>query len=321
MLTTQLNRSSHTHFWRTLCWRLSLTLIFLFLLLITMPLAALDDALLLIPGRAVWAQDAAPTLDEEEAETKPCSSCHSIEAETWQRSQHANQITGSPAASCTDCHGAYVRGHPESGVMELLVDSSNCGTCHDDTYDQWTHSLHASEGVQCISCHNSHDQELRLTDEKLCSSCHQEAVDDSLHVAHWENDVACTNCHLTDSPTHSSVASSVPFMAVTMAPSHDFVTVSATMCLECHRNDVLDDEGSGNDGVSANGNEVAVKLTAPAANSSPVLTSKLASAEKSNQFLTMLSTINLGFGIGIGGILGMLFVLVGAAINKRGERS
>jgi hypothetical protein len=313
--------------------QLWLAAIIALLLLIYMPLLAQGSGFVLLGGTSAWAQ--AP--QEEGEETKPCSSCHSEETAAWQLSVHAAAAeNGSAGATCTDCHGDYVRGHPDAGVIPLVVDSSNCSTCHTATHEQWEQSLHAGEGVQCIGCHKAHDQELRLTDDKLCSSCHLEATGDSLHSAHWQSEVACTSCHLTDTPTPpttdllagitSSAATGVAsekaggsanfkplegaevFVAMARTPTHDFVTVSAAKCLDCHRNDVYD-------------RDVSVESESPAQSASPApeLASMLQSAEKSNHFLTMLSGINLGFGIGIGGILGILFVLVVAAINQRSK--
>lgn len=294
--------------------RLSFTIVCSMLLFIAMPLLGNIGDMSLLHSE-LWAQDLPETIPAEGPETKPCSSCHSEEAAAWQRSLHAEQENGSAGAACTDCHGEYVRGHPDEGMIPLVIDSSNCGDCHADTYDQWTHSLHAGEGVQCIGCHNAHDQELRLTDDKLCSSCHREAVDDPLHSAHWQSEVACTSCHLTGSPIQQSVASSDPLMAASLTTSHDFVTVSAAMCLDCHRNDVQTP-------ASENGTLVQAKdgLAQPV-QPSPELESKLQSVEKSNSFLAMLSTVNLGFGIGIGGILGILFVMVVATISKRSDKA
>ena len=288
------------HHWRRI-WFLR-AVIFGVLLLIYLPIYSNSSDLFRLARGTVWAQDA--NVDEQATES--CTSCHSEEHEAWERSVHAAPEDG---ATCTDCHGEYVRGHPDSGEIPLVVDSSNCTNCHATTYDQWEHSLHASEGVQCISCHSAHSQNLRLTDEALCSSCHRESLSDPLHSAHWQNEVTCTSCHLTDGATRQSVASSDPMLALSFAPTHDFVTVSAAKCLDCHREDV-------NLSASANpsdGQSTLVQQTSG-------LASKLQSAQKSNSFLTVLSTINLGFGIGIGGILGILFVLVAASVSKRSDK-
>jgi nitrate/TMAO reductase-like tetraheme cytochrome c subunit len=272
-------------------------------LLIILPICSNSGVLFRGARGTVWAQEA----DGAEQENKTCTSCHSEEHEAWQRSIHAAPEGG---ATCTDCHGEYVRGHPDAGTIPLVVDSSNCINCHATTSEQWQHSLHAGEGVQCISCHRAHDQDLRLTDEKLCSSCHRESLDDSLHSAHWQNEVACTSCHLSDGAKGQSVASSDAMIAVAFAPTHDFVTVSATKCLDCHRDDVK---------VSAETMPIDGQATTVQQTSG--LASKLQSEQKSNHFLTVLSTINLGFGIGIGGILGILFVLVAASVSKRSDRA
>ena len=303
--------------------QLGLVVLLTVLLLFCMPLFAS------LAPRTVWAQAGNEVSTEEGHAIKPCSSCHSDESEAWESSAHGMKGTGSAGATCTDCHGDYVRGHPTVGLIPLVVDSSNCRTCHTETFHQWEQSRHATEGVQCISCHSVHDQELRLIDEKLCSSCHLESLNDPLHLAHWENGATCTSCHLTDQsaiemsdhgiasigfPVNDTgslknVASSNPVLSIAMAPTHDFVSVSASRCLDCHREDV---DASGR--ITLNGTPTQVDSQAPE------LASRLKSAEKNNAFLTMLSAVNLGFGVGIGGIIGMVFVLVVATMSQRGKK-
>ena len=131
-----------------------------------------------------------------------CALCHQAEVQDWQTSPHAGAMTSmDPAAltqcqenqgtdctclschtssfdptaqtvphegvTCEACHGKFVEGHPENGEMKLSVDSSVCSECHTETHNSWENTAHAQAGVQCIGCHRSHTQNLRLDDEAL----------------------------------------------------------------------------------------------------------------------------------------------------------
>lgn len=259
-------------------------------------------ALCLLAPRALWAQQSAT----DEAMTKPCSSCHSDEADAWQISPHAavSADAATAGAACTDCHGAYERGHPDAARMDLKVDSSMCVNCHKDTFDQWQHSVHGQNSVQCISCHLPHSQEMRLTDERLCTSCHKESLDDALHTAHWDNAATCTSCHMTAGPETGALASSDPSLAAVMTPRHDFVTVSARNCLECHREDVYADP------QASDGNVTVSEKVLETAKTAPLLVNQLEAAERTNRSLLTLSVANLGLGVGVGGVFGVIFMLV-----------
>lgn len=239
---------------------------------------------------------------EEPAVTKPCASCHSDETAAWRNSPHAmpgNPSTFDPAAACESCHGEYVRGHPDSGVITLRVDSSMCKDCHEDTFAQWERSIHGSEDVQCISCHESHSQEMRLTDERLCESCHKESLTDPLHTAHWQTEATCTTCHMAmGDESAARAAGEVP------APDHDFVHVSSSGCLDCHREDVKNDGAAVADAATK---EAAAQQIA-AANED--LERRLDRERTENKALTTLSVTNLGLGVGVGGVLGIVFMLL-----------
>lgn len=265
-------------------------------------------AIFLLPSLALAQSEELPV-------TEPCSSCHSDETHAWGQSPHANidpSASAGVGASCIDCHGEYDRGHPDTAVSPLAVDSSMCQDCHAGTFDQWQHSIHAENGVQCIGCHVSHSQSLRLTDEELCASCHRDALGDSLHQAHWE--AACTNCHMPESQVTGAVASRGD-LALGVVPDHDFVSVSARNCLNCHSDDVK---------AEANASTAATLRTALHEESARVsnLASELRGVEHTNRSLLTLSVANLGFGIGIGGIMGIAFMLVVAYFGiGRGGKS
>ncbi len=272
--------------------------------------AGLLGLLLLAGTSPVLAQDEQP--DPE----RPCAACHVQETEAWEVSPHAlasNPELGdmTPGATCQDCHGEYVRDHPEDGLMKLTVDSSACETCHEDTFTHWEDTIHASAGVQCISCHQSHSQTLRLTDDQLCVSCHRESLDDALHLAHWQADAPCISCHMTVSYDATAMAAEGGASLV-MVPSHDFVTVMSNNCLECHRQDVSR--------TASPTDQVALKATLEAeSHQNYILNTKLDAAQRSNRTLGTLSVVTLGVGLGGGGMLGVIFVLFMAHIEKRKE--
>ncbi len=265
-------------------------------------LAAMFAFLLLAnPGR-LFAQ-AAVTQEVVTDENETCTSCHSEEGDAWMTSPHGvtdpNVAGQAGGASCVDCHGPYVKGHPNEGTIQLSIASDLCQDCHTDVYDQWVHTQHAGEGVQCISCHKPHSQELRLTDEALCQSCHREGLTDSLHLAHIDNNVTCTNCHM-NGPTLTEPVATVDLAAVVQVrtASHDFTLVSSENCLDCHREDVT-------------------KTDTTVRTSVPVVPNSGASESGLPWTSWILSAANLGFGLGIGGIVGILFMLVAGSIFGR----
>ncbi len=262
------------------------------------------------PQAKIWSfrRSASPRAEEG------CS-CHSAETETWVHSPHAGLgVDGQPIATCETCHGPYTRSHPDDDMMLLDEDSSICKQCHTDTFAQYEHTTHAEANVQCISCHVSHSQDLRVADESLCTSCHKDALKDELHTAHWVSDVSCTNCHMETPLTEGvgPVASANPAAGIGGSVSHDFVSVSARNCVGCHRKMVYDQTMS---------TETAARLSLAAeASLAPVLRREVDQAETANRNLAILSAVTLGAGIGLGGILGIAFMLVVARFgNRKGD--
>ncbi len=276
-----------------------------------------------------------------------CAECHQAETEAWQTSPHAQALKplnhhedttcaeepGSEGCAClschtTDfdpaqgtftyggvtceaCHGAYVEGHPQNGVMQLDVDSSVCQECHVDTHQEWLASSHGEANVQCISCHLSHSQEFRLTDENLCGSCHRDHVSDFAHAAHHNAGITCTNCHLSSPASADSTTGGA-------APSHSFA-VSSDTCVTCHGQTIHEEEAAPAAPVSAP--EVAQASLAPAPGApAQELVAKLEMAEHTNDTLKAVSVTSLGLGIGIGGMLGIILMLVFGCIGRRREK-
>ena len=261
---------------------------------------------------------------------QPCVDCHSIEAMTWEASPHAalDPTTGAPGAGCTTCHGRYSEAHPDDDLMALDVSSATCATCHTATYAQWESTIHAQGDVQCISCHQAHSQDLRLDRATLCASCHTTPQDDTFHTAHWLGDVACTDCHMspptatgeialasaanrqTTLASHQIAAVDAVGDAFSDASTHDFVTVAAPVCLDCHKDDVQSATTGDQPGQ--------ISLLAKAETNSQ-LASQLKSAQSDLRTLRGMTPMALGMGLGMGGILGIVFMLV-AADKPRGDR-
>lgn len=271
-------------------------------------LAAVALVCLALSSTSVVAQGA---TDEE-----GCG-CHSAENKAWQNSPHARaaQTAGElPAPTCEGCHGPYVRGHPDKGLMRLSADSAVCNECHSETFDQWEHTQHAQANVQCIGCHLSHSQTLRLTDEKLCLSCHRESLGDDFHVSHRFADVECTSCHVTPS-SEPEIAVSVRSATGTaiQAPTHDFADVAAANCIECHSEAIRD-------GNTFGSGDRAVAELMTIANRVPELSASLKAAEQQNRVLATVSFVSLGLGIGMGAVMGMILVLFVGMVTQRKSR-
>ncbi len=252
---------------------------------------------------------AAPPLPPD---VEICAECHPDEVDPWKESPHA-QVTdneGNGIITCQDCHGEYVENHPEAGMMSLTVGSTVCKDCHITTFAQWEDSQHAQVGVECTSCHLSHSQQFRLTDEALCNSCHSNHLNDFFHTIH-ARETACTDCHL---PSTAVQPAELPDTTQATDPvlvhSHDFTAVSLGRCMNCHRESVYEAE---NLNVSWKTKEQLVAM----ADRVPELATELEEVKETNQSLKTMVPVSLGLGVGLGGIIGVAFILVISDINQR----
>jgi hypothetical protein len=280
-------------------------------------------AALLVGSPAALAAPADP-VDEP-----PCTDCHALETQTWQHSSHAavDPTTGTAVARCVDCHGAYSEEHPEDNLMALDVSSLTCATCHSATYTQWSATIHAQNEVQCIGCHQAHSQDLRLSGQTLCTGCHAEPREDPFHEAHWLGEAACVDCHMAGEAMPMEVAGetnqlmafaigSTSFLQPSRilppnAAEHDFVTVSTGRCLDCHREDVRNPE---NGGQSIEDRLLASKQT------STQLASSLEITRRNLHTSEGLLPVALGVGLGLGGFLGIAFMLAAARIDPASRK-
>lgn len=264
---------------------------------------------LMLPAQAL----AAPPHDEPVG-AELCADCHEQETDAWQNSPHARASANEqmPGATCENCHGPYVDDHPDKDVMQLKVDSSICDQCHTTTYNQWKNSSHAQAGVQCIGCHLSHSQEFRLTDEAQCGACHRDRQKDFAHSVHGAAGVACTDCHFSSTVSQQMTGTGEPGLTI-LAPSHDFTAVLAADCVDCHGPDLHQ--------MSPTIERVADVELASVAERVPALTAKLETTRQENKSLQTMVPVSLGLGMGIGGILGIVFTLAVGYIYQRRRQS
>lgn len=288
----------------------------------------------LFPSHA--AADAPTPLD---ADPGKCVLCHQAEVQDWSHSPHAGAMSamghadmtceegsdcsacltchttnfdaatagaGSTGVTCEACHGPYVEGHPENGQMALSVDSSVCNNCHTDTFKDWQGTPHAQAGVQCISCHRSHTQNLRLDDQALCKSCHREELQDSGHIAHLKTGVDCINCHTSPATTVSNTTGP-------SSPSHRFA-VNTKVCTDCHGKTFHGQAAT--QGLSDSQSTALAVIEAPPVNSASGITEQAARVRVTKSAVT-------GFGLGLGaGIMGgVIFMLVIAVLVQRPWRA
>jgi predicted CXXCH cytochrome family protein len=246
---------------------------------------------------SIIAQAALPSPHEGDPEA--CQACHADETAAWQNSPHAQH-----QVACSACHGPYVAGHPKTGPMPIDVESESCAACHAETYSQWQNSLHASKGVQCIGCHLSHSQQFRLTDQALCSSCHRQVSESFTHTTHRAAGVTCIDCHLS-----AATGGEQPALH-----SHSFA-VAADVCLSCHSQSIHGKSSS----LSGLASERAPADSSPSAREAQ-LANEVAALTRANRSLQALSLATLGLGLGIGGALGVAFVLAVSAIVQARRR-
>jgi len=245
----------------------------------------------------IIAQAALPS--PQEGDPGACQECHADETAAWQDSPHAQH-----QVACSACHGPYVAGHPKTGPMPIDVESASCAACHAETYNQWQNSLHASKGVQCIGCHLSHSQQFRLTDQALCSSCHRQVSESFTHTTHRAAGVTCIDCHLSAATGGEQLT----------LHSHSFAVIT-DVCLSCHSQSI---HGAA-DGPSGLISDRAAVPLEPSARETQ-LANEVAALTRANRSLQALSLATLGLGLGIGGALGVAFVLAVSAIVQARRR-
>ncbi|MCJ7734841.1 MAG: hypothetical protein MUP11_09860 [Anaerolineales bacterium] len=150
-----------------------------------------------------------------------CLSCHTT---------NYNSSTGeyeTEGVSCQSCHGTVTTNHPDK-VVPTIVDTYYCGSCHTTTLSEWRSTGHASGNVDCMDCHNPHNQKpLFANPDDLCINCHRDGMGDYLNDLHVQQNIGCVDCHaLVISPDVAPDDGIVP-------TGHGF-TISPQTCVACH---------------------------------------------------------------------------------------
>ena len=284
--------------------------------------------------------EAAPP-DPAYAGPEKCAECHPIESVCWESSPHAQALTdvqdvllsvcGTEAmaagecdclqchttaydvqdggyahggVTCEACHGAYLEGHPETGIVPLATDSQLCESCHESTHQQWLVSSHAAADVQCTACHQVHTQELRLDKVVLCTSCHPDQLDDGIHVAHTISEISCADCHL-DVQTSVQSAEMLQVADRPVSVSHDFGVDTGSGCVQCHLDDVASHEVVDTQVINDQFSRVVLELD---------------DARETIRSLKTISVVALGAGLGVGGLGGAVMLLMVGWVLQRGSK-
>jgi len=203
-----------------------------------------------------------PTANSTYRGAASCAECHSTEYKAWVGTKHAQATseetfsaewaahgqareclkchatgydsqTGQVALegiSCEGCHGPYTASHPPT-VMAVPEEASNCGDCHSTTYNEWQLSVHAQQGVTCVSCHAVHSQSHTMPDGRLpCATCHEERYEAFAHATHASAGADCVTCHMYAPPASDKTEGRV-------STGHMF-TIGAEACASCHRDTI-----------------------------------------------------------------------------------
>jgi hypothetical protein len=217
-------------------------------------LMGLGCALVLASATAVITQ---AQTEEPQIRGGDCQDCHEPITALWEGSTHSQasaesvflsawREAGSPTeclachttgfdfdsgtyetegVSCQVCHPSAPDEHPQK-IMFTDTSSKLCGRCHVDTFNQLTDSVHGQEGMDCIRCHNPHDNGLRAGGvENTCYACHREETHFYSFTGHGMEGLLCTDCHLQ-------------LAEGTMGEGHGrrlhTFTVGQETCTECH---------------------------------------------------------------------------------------
>lgn len=257
---------------------------------------------------------------EENGDCQDCLRCHTTDFNPLLGSFSYNGVT------CQACHGSYVEGHPTDGLMPVDDGASACRECHPETYDQWLNSPHALVGVKCVGCHLPHSQDSRLTDETLCGSCHRLEVEDFAHTAHSAEDITCIDCHLSAPvPDEASLKlSAATLMGSGAVPSHRFTVVSSQGCIQCHGQTLHQEPVSEASTSETSASQTTISLgeldELTLAQQIDDLSARLEREQQISKSRITMTVVCLGIGLGIGGMLGVMFML-GIAYISRGREA
>jgi predicted CXXCH cytochrome family protein len=188
-----------------------------------------------------------------------CVKCHRDVASDWSPSPHAHAYDdpvfqekwiglGSPdtclachttnfksstgeyeseGVSCQSCHGLVKTNHPDE-VVPTIVDTFYCGSCHTTTLSEWRSTGHASANVDCMDCHNPHNQKpLFKNPDDMCINCHKDSMGDYLNDLHVQQNIGCVDCHALVIPPEVAPEDGI-------IPTGHAFSISAQTCVACH---------------------------------------------------------------------------------------
>lgn len=270
-------------------------------------------------------QDEPVAADSEEVED--CQSCHGEIQEEWTESMHGQAATdlvfqrawkqqGSPGEcltchttgfdmeagtweedgiACTVCHAPEAANHPEE-IMPTDASSDACGSCHEDTYADWQHSVHGEEELACVNCHNPHTTDLKVANsQELCQTCHNEESHFYDLTAHADEGLLCTDCHLR--------VADAPMLGEGHSQRKHTFEVDLLSCTQCHGDEmhypVQDAMGDTEERQETSGQEQTVMQTGLGLPTSERATEVVNDQPQSRNPLTYVLAIAAGLGLGI----------------------
>jgi DmsE family decaheme c-type cytochrome len=193
-----------------------------------------NASLLRQPYSTVLAQQSAPNGPSS------CATCHGQIVQNFTSNPHAKiaPASGPDNAQCVSCHGSG-KAHIESGGDKGKIFSfggasseevsRRCVTCHSKASNEFTHSVHGTAKLSCISCHSAHATAtgknlVKEAQPALCLQCHSGVTTSFSMLSHHpaaEGQIKCTDCH----DPH----------VVDTGKSTDSARASA-ICTRCHTN-------------------------------------------------------------------------------------
>jgi formate-dependent nitrite reductase cytochrome c552 subunit len=128
------------------------------------------------------------------------------------------------------------------------------------------------------------------------------------HTAHSIAGMTCADCHLSPH-SEDTAGGEITLVGGVAAPDHSFKTAEGS-CAGCHGSNVHQ-QVVNVDAVQTSATE-AVQMTERVRD----LALELDDAKQENRSLRAMTVVSLGFGLGIGGVLGIVFVSVVCFLSR-----
>jgi hypothetical protein len=132
-----------------------------------------------------------------------------------------------------------------------------------------------------------------------------------LDTAHGQSGISCIDCHLSSTNAHEvtevALVSTTSEETEIPSASHDFTAVLSEDCVNCHGGEVH------REAVEPVSNVWSASETREC---EPELIAKLENAEQTNKSLMTITPLSLGLGMGVGGMLGIIFMLALGYISQ-----